>query len=407
MSTGPGSLLDAGQVRPAGPGDCVDGLQPAWVVCPASLQEAASALHLASERGLAVIPRGRGTKLEWGGPARRADMILSTERLDRILSYSPGDLVVRAQAGLSLSVLQATLAEQRQMLALDPAIDGSLGGIVATNDTGPSRLRYGAVRDLLIGLTYVLPDGTIARAGGNVVKNVAGYDLCKLFTGSLGTLGLIGEVTFRLHPQPQASTVLAVELSDSGAAGAATQTLMQTALVPTSVVVSTDPLLHLSARFEGGAPGVEEQMRRAAALLAPFGPVHRAPGDLWPGPDPTSDDATVKIAALPADLVSVLGVLNRIRRDDEVHLRATSHAALGLTFVTLSGPAGGVATAIRDLRQGVGRFNGSAVIQRAPLDVRRQVDVWGEAPALALMRRIKAQFDPAGTLNPGRYVGGI
>src|SRR5216110_2442771 len=197
-------ILGTEHLRPATPADSVSGVQPQLIVEPAAEQQLAAALRLANEAGLAVIPRGGGTKLAWGNPLSRADLILSTVRLNKILEHAWADLTVTVEAGCSIQTLQETLAQHGQRLALDPLWPekATVGGVLSTNDSGALRLRFGALRDLIIGVTIALADGTLARSGGKVVKNVAGYDLPKLITGAFGTLGVITRAVFRLHPLP-------------------------------------------------------------------------------------------------------------------------------------------------------------------------------------------------------------
>src|SRR6267142_3606367 len=198
------SLLGSEYVRAAGAEDAVGGLQPKLVVEPGTERELAEILRLSNEGGVAVIPRGGGTKLSWGNPPVRADLILSTARLTKIIEHAWADLTVTVEAGCTIQKLQETLAQHGQRLALDPLWPekATVGGVLSTNDSGALRLRFGALRDLIIGVTIALPDGTLASSGGKVVKNVAGYDLPKLVTGALGTLGVITRAVFRLHPLP-------------------------------------------------------------------------------------------------------------------------------------------------------------------------------------------------------------
>src|SRR6266487_4352241 len=196
------ALLGPDHVRPASLADAVAGVHPKLVVDPGTEKELAEVLRLSNEAGLAVIPRGGGTKLGWGNPPSRADLILSTARLDEIIEHAWADLTVTVQASCTIQRLQETLAQHGQRLALDPLWPEktTVGGVLSTNDSGALRLRFGALRDLIIGVTIALPDGTLASSGGKVVKNVAGYDLPKLVTGALGTLGVITRAVFRLHP---------------------------------------------------------------------------------------------------------------------------------------------------------------------------------------------------------------
>jgi glycolate oxidase FAD binding subunit len=238
----PGPLAQAcDEVRLAGPADAVAGVQPGLVAAPATTEQASAVLRAAAQLGLAVIPRGTATKLDWGYPPERADLIIDTTRLNQVVEHEAGDLVATVQAGVTIEQLAEVLAKAGQRLALDPPARrrpsgatparyaphrtthspgagreaqartaGTIGGILAANVAGPLRLRYGAPRDLLIGLTIVRADGTIAKSGGKVVKNVAGYDLGKLLAGSRGTLGLITQATFRLHPWPAATSKFTV-----------------------------------------------------------------------------------------------------------------------------------------------------------------------------------------------------
>ena len=202
----PGELTDAcAEVSPAGPADRVSGRPARYVAAPASTGEAAAVLRAAAALGLTVVARGSGSKLDWGATPASCDLFVDTLRLNQVLEHAAGDLVVSVQAGILLGDLAKVVSAAGQRLALDPPDGGTIGGVIATQAAGPLRFRYGAPRDLLIGITVVRADGRIARSGGKVVKNVAGYDLGKLFAGSYGTLGLITEATFRLHPQPESA----------------------------------------------------------------------------------------------------------------------------------------------------------------------------------------------------------
>src|SRR5712675_3093216 len=199
------ALVGNEYVRAATAADAVAGAQPKLVIEPGTESELAEVLRLSNEAGLAVIPRGGGTKLGWGNPPARADLILSTARLNEIIEHAWADLTVSVEAGCTIQRLQETLAKHGQRLALDALWPehATIGGVLSTNDSGALRLRFGALRDLIIGATLALPDGTLASSGGKVVKNVAGYDLPKLVTGALGTLGIITRAIFRLHPLPR------------------------------------------------------------------------------------------------------------------------------------------------------------------------------------------------------------
>ncbi|HEY6394734.1 MAG TPA: FAD-binding oxidoreductase, partial [Candidatus Binataceae bacterium] len=206
------TLLAPDSIRTATAADAVCDVPSRLVLEPASEQQLAAVLRLANDASLAVIPRGGGTKLSWGNPPSRADVILSTARLDKAIEHPWADLTVSVEAGCTIQKLQAAVAQHGQRLALDPLwpAQATIGGILSTNDSGSLRLRFGSLRDLIIGVTLALPDGTLASSGGKVVKNVAGYDLPKLATGALGTLAVITRAVFRLHPLPRNSKSLSI-----------------------------------------------------------------------------------------------------------------------------------------------------------------------------------------------------
>src|SRR5690348_1169258 len=254
----------------ATPADSVYGVQAQFILEPATESQLADALRLANESKLAVIPRGGGTKLGWGSPPARADIILSTMRLNHVLEHAWADLTVTVEAGCTFQRLQETLAQHGQRLALDPLWPekATVGGILSTNDSGVLRLRFGSLRDLIIGVTIALPDGTLASSGGKVVKNVAGYDLPKLVTGAFGTLGVITRAVFRVHPLLRNTRTLSVSfvelekmqrfllaVQDSQLAHSALQARIAAHLPPTIDIL-----------FEGTAAGLDPQSSKLCAL---------------------------------------------------------------------------------------------------------------------------------------------
>jgi glycolate oxidase FAD binding subunit len=414
-------------VQPAPPGTAVDGVPVARVARPASVEEASQVLRAAAADDLTVAIAGGGSKLGLGNPPERADLLVSTERLDQVLEHVAGDLVVRAQAGVRLADLQERLAPAGQWLALDPPEpSATLGGVMAANASGPRRLRYGTVRDLIIGVTVVLADGTVARAGGKVVKNVAGYDLAKLFCGSFGTLGLVAEVIFRLHPLPAAAAVVTVAVDTPARAGEAVQRLLRSTLEPSAVELTVDEWgwpARLTVVFEGIEPGVEAQAAAAVELLAQVGEAAVA------GPGET-DAALHQLGALafekaelalkatfpPADLPAVLaelrGGLGRWAGQVSVH------AASGVLWLASAAREGQlrddspeiprVVEAIAGTRERLVARGGSLVVVKSPPVLKGTVGAWGPAgDALELMRRVKERFDPERRMSPGRFVGGI
>src|SRR5918997_3571998 len=409
-------IVGAEHAREATPEDAVDGVEPTFVAEPGSLEETSELLRLASGGGLAVAPRGGGTKTSLGNPPRELDLILSTVRMNEVVEHVPGDQVVRVQAGMRLRDLQERLAGWDQMLGIDPPEEGAtIGGVVAANSTGPRRYRYGTIRDLIIGITFVLSDGTIARAGGKVVKNVAGYDLSKLFTGSLGTLGLIAECNFRLHPKPEVGQTVAVGLSSPAAANSAAEAILHSQRVPSAVQLhwGEDAGL-LTVLIEGIEASVEAQARTASNLLPGFGTVRELTEEeestLGPlGPPAAANEVTLKISTPPAELAGVLdSVLGATERRGFTPY-ITAHAGNGVAY---AGLAGGDEEALvqvaEELREIWSRRGGSVVVREAPPAFKEKVEVWGPLGSrLELSRRVKEKFDPRGTLNPGRFVGGI
>jgi glycolate oxidase FAD binding subunit len=415
------NIVGADNAREATPEDAVDGVVPSFVVEPGSIEETSGLMKVANDEGLAVAPRGGGTSMSLGNPPRELDLILGTTRMNEIIEYVPGDQVVRVQAGIKLQDLQEQLAGSNQMMGVDPPEEGAgatVGGLVATNSSGPRRYRYGTIRDLIIGITIVLADGAVAKAGGKVVKNVAGYDLSKLFTGSLGTLGVIAECNFRLHPKPEAARAVAVEPPDTQAAGAASQAILHTQLVPSAVELGWDGETKLlTVLIEGIPPSVEAQAETAAHVLGGFGEVRTLSGEetdssgpLQPaGSSASGDEVAIKISAPPADLTGVLDSALGACSRRGVTPRITGHAGIGVTYVALSGGDEEVqAQVVEELREIWVRRGGSVVVRGASPGFKKRVEVWGPLGSrLELSRRVKEKFDPRGVLNPGRFVGGI
>jgi glycolate oxidase FAD binding subunit len=386
-------------VREAGADDAVGGVRPRWVALPETVEEIAAVLRACAERDLAVVPAGGGTKLHWGAPPERCDVLLDMCCLNEILEHAAGDLVVRAQAGVTMDALAAALAGEGQELALDvPFPEGAtVGGTLATATAGPRAFRYGTARDLLIGITVVLADGTIARSGGKVVKNVAGYDLGKLYTGSYGTLGVIAEATFRLHPLPAARRWITAELGPGEVPPVAAALAASQAEPSAGEVDRPDPggPLTLSVLVEGAAAEARAEALRA---LVGTGVVSDAAPSWWgrlSGGDvlvevrfPATGTAAVLDAAAAAGLSLRGSVLSG-------RVLLESWGALGE-----DDQAGAVAA----LRARVEAAGGRVIVLAAS---GADVDRWGQVSGLPLMRRVKERFDPGRRMSPGRFVGGI
>ncbi len=387
--------------RAGGADDAVGGVVPREVVRPGTVDEVADVLRAAAADGHTVVPVGGRSKLTWAAPPASCDLLLDVTGLDRVVEHVAGDLTVVAEAGVRLADLQAQLGETGQLLGLDPPEDGAtLGGVVSANASGPRRLRYGTTRDLLIGTTVVLADGTVAHAGGKVVKNVAGYDLGKLYTGAHGTLGVVVSTTWRLHPVPPARRVVTLDLPDSAAAGPLSITLARSTLTPSAVelIGTAGGPGRLVVLFESIAESVADQARSAVALLGGGEESDDLPGDFGRRPG-GADDVLLRLAYAPASLSAVLAAL-------PAGTAVAAHAATGVSYAAV--PAADAADALPRLRAALALHDGTAVVLRAPDAVRDRLDHWGPVgDALDLMRRVKERFDPERRMSPGRFVGGV
>jgi glycolate oxidase FAD binding subunit len=366
------------------------------------LEELAGRIRSHGTAGQAVRPVGGGTKLAWGGKAGDA-VDLETSGLDQIVEHNVGDFTAILQAGVRLADAQAKFAAEGQMLALDPPLgagDGAtVGGMIATADSGPVRHRYGGVRDLVVGMTVVLSDGTIAKSGGKVIKNVAGYDLAKLFAGSYGTLGLIGSVSVRLHPLPGEHATASGASDDPARLHEAAAGLARLPLEADCLDVAWDGGAgRVLVRFGGAAAQhqAEETVERMRKLGLGDPAATTDDEDVWArqrGAQRSADGIVVKVSGRPTDLPAVIGAA-RAQGGTVV-----SRAALGLSWLAL--PAGADVAAVRD------------ALDPRPctvLDGADSVaDAWPAPPegTLAVMARLKERFDPARIFKPGAYVGGI
>jgi glycolate oxidase FAD binding subunit len=351
------------------------------VVSPSSVDELATVLR--DTDAAPVRLSGGGSKASWGGVARPADVELSTLGLDRIVEHAEGDFVVTVEAGARIADVQEAVGSKGQWLALDPPEpDATTGGVVACAASGPRRLRFGTPRDLLIGVTVVLPDGTVARSGGKVVKNVAGYDLGKLFCGAFGTLGVVARCTFRLHPRPRAVRCVSVAADDPGPLVAA---LRRSPFRPSAIEYDGERLSVVVEAFEAAADAQAEQIRVltggtvAAGVPASFG------ARPW-NAEEVGLKATFRLGALSEVLVAVRP------------LRISAHAASGVAWL---GAASVDADMLAELRARVAEYDGTVVVVAAPEQVKRELDVWGPVLGVETMRRIRDRFDPERRMNPG------
>ncbi|WP_411284936.1 FAD-binding oxidoreductase [Lapillicoccus sp.] len=400
-----------GSARAGGPGDHVGGMPCRWVVGPRDTAQVGAVMRVAHEAGLAVVPRGAGTKLGWGPPPERLDVLLDLTGLDALVEHAAGDLITIVGAGRLLEDLQRDLSGSGQWLAVDPPRSGTVGGLVATASTGPTRLLHGAVRDLVIGTTMVRADGVVSHSGGKVVKNVAGYDLGKLLTGSFGTLGVLTEVAFRLHPVAEASGWVTVPVTSARHATALAQGVLHSHLVATACELErpADGAASLAIRLDGIAAGVAA---RTADALELFGggaeALDEAPS--WWGTDPgRPGDVLLKLTHETASLTALLDAVDEAAERWAVPVDVRGSVAVGTVSAALRGSHDRAATvsAVDQLRSAATTFGGTVVVLDADPETQRMLDVWGPVKGLDLMRRVKDQFDPDRVLSPGRFVGGI
>lgn len=403
------------------------GRTPRIALFPDSLDALCAVMAAADAGEMAVAPYGGGTQIGIGAAPARLDAVLVTRRLSRLVDYQPDDMTVTVEGGMPLAELQATLAERGQFLPLDPPLPAraTVGGTVAANASGPWRCAYGAARDWLIGVRVVAPDGRIVKGGGRVVKNVAGYDLCKLYTGSLGTLGVLAELTFKVMPRPEAVGMAAVPLRPEQVEPLLAA-MMDSDLAPSALelfAAGADPTgsaskdgAALLARFDGPREAVDWQLAELKTMAARSG-VAADPSPLtadqwerardWAG----GEFAWQAMAGSTSSAVSALMEAGAQASEAVgAPLEVAARAATGVIIFGARGPLSPEAArelTVR-LRGAAAEHGGTLVVLKAPPDLREGLDVWGPVgPELRLMQGIKAQLDPKGIMNPGRFVGGI
>lgn len=382
------------------------------IIYPKNREELAAVMGLAFEKEWPVLIGGGRSKVSWGGLVQGARLVVGSDRLNRLIEHAVGDLTVTVEAGMRFGELQQILAKEGQFVPLDPAYPdkATIGGIVATGDTGSWRQRYRGVRDLLLGISFVRGDGKIAKAGGRVVKNVAGYDLMKLLTGSYGTLGVINEVTLRTYPLPEASATV-VLVGESDAIFKASQTLLSSALTPVAFDLLSRKLVEkldlgkgmgLMVRFQTVAESVKQQSERLLAVGEKLGLSANLAGyneaELWEKlqqykwEDLAGSEVVCKIGVIPTEAVATLNKLER-----GIGL---IHASVGLGVLRFDSISGDELLKLRGWCENQGGF---LTVLFAPVEIKQNLDIWGyNSNALNLMRQIKQQFDSKNILNPQR-----
>jgi glycolate dehydrogenase FAD-binding subunit len=430
---GPANVLTGVELSPY----VVEGRTPEAAIFPGSIEEVAAVMALASEVASPVTPWGGGTAASVGMPAGRAGIVIGLRRLSRLLEHEPGDLTATVEAGMTVEAFQTALGSRGQWLSLDPADAdrATVGGVLATNACGPRRHLYGTARDVLIGVTVVTAEGSVVKGGGKVVKNVAGYDLPKLFIGSYGTLGVIVEATVKLRPLPEREELVSVRFDRLKDAGAAVKAVAASDLIPNAVELldgagaSGAGVAAGSATLGGvlvvGFDGVREQVDWQRAELA------RLTGPLG-GREPRALDAAawtrltaaaraafsttaavMTLAVLPSQVAEIMEQGAGIARGRGLQSAWAAHAGVGVVRGALaSEPApkdpAALAAVLAEWREMARAGGGHANLEWAPLAIKSQIPVWDDPGAAGrIMERIKTQLDPRNILNPGRFVAGI
>lgn len=392
----------------------IDTQQPVCLLLPQTEVALAEIVRQAAKQQWRILICGNATKITWGKIAKDIQLVVSTQKCDRILEHAVGDLTVTVEAGMKLKNLQSVLRSHNQFLPINcNHADATLGGIVATADTGSWRQRYGGVRDLLLGLSFVRADGEIAKAGGRVVKNVAGYDLMKLFTGSYGTLGIMTQLTFRTYPLISTSQSLLLT-GQAKAIAQATQTIRNSGLTPTALDLLSAKLvrqldlgsnLGLVMRWQTIPESIEQQRLQVEAIaeqldLSTSTYQDEAEKKLWQDctsaiNTPQSNDSVIcKFGIAPASAINFLELFKE-------NITARVHASSGIGQLQTDADY----KLIEKMRPHCRQYRGYLTVLSAPQTLKRQVDAWGySGNALKTMQALKNQFDPRNILNPGRFI---
>lgn len=423
------ALSQFGTARAADAADAIDGVLPRAVVEPESPEALAAVLAYASRARASVVLRGGGTKLGWGRPPAAIDVVISTRRLNRVLTHAHGDLTATVEAGAALVDVNRELMRHRQWLPIDVTDDGAtIGGAIASNDSGPARHRYGTPRDLLIGVHLATADGRIVKAGGTVVKNVAGYDLGKLMSGSFGTLAAIVTATFKLAPLPTAAATAIVGFSGADGIVRAAAAIAGSQLEPAAFDLhghwgagalaassnagrtrSGPPSpYHLLIQFASTRAAVDAQLDEVRRLIGADSlevMTGEAEAELWRNHTRAvwrTPGVVVRVSWLPATLEAVFSLLHDIAGRERVTLEFCGRTGVGAGAIRIGGDAPAVVAAVSRLRER-SDLVGHVVLLTADVDTKRRVDVWGPGgDHAALLAAVKRAFDPAGILNAGR-----
>jgi glycolate oxidase FAD binding subunit len=405
-------------------------------VYPNSEEQIANILRYANDNGKKINVVGGGTKRGFGGLMEYADIGLSLAKYKGIVEHVVGDMTLTVKAGTPVKELQEYLAQYNQKIAIDvnwPEY-ATIGGVISANDSGPKRLGYGSARDAVIGLRNVYPDGTIIRSGGKVVKNVAGYDMNKLFIGSMGTLGVVSDVTLKLRPLPKYESLVLLSFPDGDLQAIRTFAvkLLDSMMEPVSLELLNPTLaekltgqqrytlaisfediessVHYQEEFIKGIQpaGTELKILSTTDALVFWDQFYQiAPNGVIDSANPQIE-ATIKVGVVNLDVVKVIRDCQLLQDSHHVTVLANGGLGHGLCQVILKGASDDIVSSINLLRSSVEQLGGYAVVKHLPLSLRQKVNVWGEKPShFFLLEGVKAKIDGNRILNPGRFVGGI
>lgn len=395
---------------------------PMYLIYPHHSDSLSHVMTYAHQEGLSVLPCGNGSKLSWGNLVNSPQWVISTQRLNRIIEHSVGDLTLTVEAGAKLVDIQAILEQYNQFLPLNPTYsqEATIGGIVATADAGSWRQRYGGVRDLILGISFVRFDGKVAKAGGKVVKNVAGYDLMKLFTGSYGTLGIISQVTFRLYPLPEASATIAI-IGETEAIAAFTQSLRQSGLTPVAAEMITASVserlsigkgMGVLLQFKSIKASVDEQISQVKVLTQNLSlSIHcyqqEEEKTLWEQFSKTImgetnlDKILCKIGIIPSEAVTLWQQWEKLTENQGM---GSINLGSGIGKLRLETEEGEKTQAMREMRSHCQTHRGFLTILEGSFSLKQALEPWGyEENVLEIMQKIKQNFDPQLRLSPGRF----
>lgn len=431
------SIMDEGKIMEGSFQDLL-GNGGEVTVYPTTEEEIAAIVKFANENGKKIVIAGNGTKRGFGGTASTYDIVLSLKNYQGIVEHATGDMTVTVKAGTTFNQLQAFLQAHGQQLPLDPSLpeEATLGGIIAANDSGPKRLRYGSARDMVIGLKVIYPDGKVLRSGGKVVKNVAGYDMNKLYIGSMGTLGVFSEITVKLRPISSYVSLLLVPFPSGNVEQIQklVKTVLDTTLEPVSLellnpaiskVMTGVETYTLATTFEDVESSVNYQQEKFKELLsleqevqifnneevtgfwAQFSQLKPSGAVEYVNTSATTE-ASVKIGVKNIDVADIVKKATAFEEIYNVNVLAHGGLGHGICHVHLNGLSGDILAIITSLREMAEAVNGYAIVTHLPAALRQELDIWGDKqPYHFLFEGIKQKVDPKKTLNDHRFVGGI